>query len=147
MPTPPAQPVPAGYHTVTPYLRVSDPRRVLAFAREAFGAQVTEQLAAPDGSVMHAEMRVGDSMVMLGGAPDGSAPFPAMLYLYLPDVDAAYRRALAAGGSSLREPEDQFYGDRVGAVRDACGNEWWLATRQETLSAEELARRAASARG
>ena len=147
MPTPPASSVPEGYHTVTPYLRVSDPRLVLAFAGRAFGARVTEQLTAPDGSVMHAEMRVGDSLVMLGGAPDGSPPFPAMLYLYLPDVDDAYRRALDAGGTSLREPEDQFYGDRVGAVRDAGGNEWWLATRKETLSAEELARRVASAGG
>ena len=95
----------------------------------------------PDGSISHADVVIGDSHVMCGQAPDPSAAMPSMLYLYVPD--AAYRRALAAGATSIAEPATQFYGDRHGAVRDCCGNSWWLATHVEDVSPEEMERRAA----
>jgi uncharacterized glyoxalase superfamily protein PhnB len=91
---------------------------------------------------MHAEVIIGDSVIMMGEAGEVNPPVPAMLYLYLEDCDAAYQRALAAGAVSLQEPKDEFYGDRTAAVKDAFGNQWWMATRIEEVSAEELERRA-----
>ena len=99
-----------------------------------------ERLQTPDGRIMHAEVRIGDSVVMMGEASDDNPPIPAMLHLYLEDADAAYRRALAAGATSLREPEDQFYGDRTSGVQDAFGNQWWLATHIEDVPADEMQR-------
>jgi uncharacterized glyoxalase superfamily protein PhnB len=96
----------------------------------------------PDGSIMHAEVRIGDSVVMLADAAPKDSTFPAMIHLYIEDTDAAYRRALDAGAISLREPADQFYGDRSGGVKDRFGNHWWLATHIEDVSPEELQRRA-----
>jgi uncharacterized glyoxalase superfamily protein PhnB len=91
---------------------------------------------------MHAELRLGDSLVMIAEASAQYGPFPAMLHLYLEDVDAVYRRALAAGAAALQEPADQFYGDRTAGVRDAFGNTWWLATHIEDVPLEEMQRRA-----
>ena len=99
-------------------------------------------MAGPDGSVMHGEVRIGDSVVMMGEAWGESKPIAAALYLYVNDTDVTYRRALQAGATPLREPADQFYGDRSGGVKDPAGNQWWIATRKEDLSPEELARRA-----
>jgi PhnB protein len=96
---------------------------------------------APGGRIMHASVRIGDSPVMMG---ESSADYPSlqmMLYLYLEDSEAAYRRAMAAGASSIQEPKDEFYGDRVAAVRDVFGNQWWMATHIEDVSAEEMERR------
>ena len=100
------------------------------------------QIPARVVTVGHAEVRIGDSMVMMGEASDAWKPMPSALYLYVADVDVAYRRALAAGGTSTMEPMDQFYGDRSGGVKDPAGNIWWIATRVENLSREELERRA-----
>ena len=135
------KPVPDGYHTVTPYLKVEGVAELIDFLKQAFDAVETERLPGPDGKVGHAEVRIGDSVVMMGETSDGN-PMPAMIYLYLEDVDAAYKRALEAGATSLMEPADQFYGDRSGGVKDAFGNFWWVATRKEDLSPEELRRRA-----
>jgi len=140
----PVKPIPDGYHTVTPYLVVSGVARLLEFQQQAFGATVIERMTRPDGTVMHAEVRLGDSMVMLGEPQEASQAMPAMLYLYLEDVDAVYRRALAAGATSVREPATQFYGDRNCGVRDACGNQWWIATHVENVSPEEMKRRASA---
>jgi PhnB protein len=134
--------VPDGYHTVTPYLVVRDVAGLIDFLERAFGAREIERLQAPDGSLTHAEVRIGDSVIMMGAAGEGNPPLQSMLHLYLEDADAAYQQALAAGAASLREPEDQFYGDRTGGVQDAYGNQWWLATRIEDLSSEEIQRRA-----
>jgi PhnB protein len=140
--TEPVKPVPDGYHTVTPYLIVDDADGVIAFAQRAFDAELMHRSLGPDGGVMHAEIRIGDSRVMLGQANAQWPAMPAMLHLYVPDVDTVYRRALGAGARSVREPATQFYGDRSGGVADAAGNQWWIATRVEDVPPEEIARRA-----
>jgi PhnB protein len=139
-----AKHVPEGYHTVTPYLVVNNVAELIEFLKRTFGAEERELLSKPDGGIMHAEVMIGDSMVMMGEPADESEVIPALLYLYVDDCDAVYERALEAGATSLREPEDQFYGDRSAAVDDAFGNHWWLATHVEDVPAEEMQRRAVS---
>src|SRR5689334_18445947 len=136
--------IPKGYHTITPYLAVRDAQGLLEFLKKAFDATV-EVHALPDGTILNAQAQVGDSMVLIGQVPKGrpdSDLMPAMLYLYVEDADAWYRKAMAAGAESIREPADQFYGDRVGAVRDLASNQWWFATHKEEMPSEELVRRA-----
>lgn len=136
------KPIPDGYHNVTPYLVVPGVARLIDFLKNAFGAQEIERMTRPDGSVGHAEVRIGDSVVMMG-EPAGEAPaMPATIYLYVEDTDAAYRRALEAGATSVMAPADQFYGDRNAGVKDPCGNQWWIATHVEDVPPEEMARRA-----
>jgi uncharacterized glyoxalase superfamily protein PhnB len=137
----PPKPVPDNFHTVTPYLVVADVARLVDFLKQAFDAVETERMAGPDGAVMHATVRIGDSMVMMGRAGEGFPPMPTMLYLYGPDADASYRRALKAGATSVREVRDEFYGDRSGGVKDFAGNQWWVATHKEDVSPEEMKRR------
>lgn len=139
------KPIPDGYHTVTPYLMVPDVPRMIDFLIAAFGARETERHTRPDGSVGHAEVRIGNSAVMMGGAMEGFPAMPCMLYLYLPDVDAAYANALKAGGASLEEPAVVFYGDRRAGVRDEFGNLWYMATHVEDVPHEEIRRRAQAA--
>ena len=136
------KPVPDGFHTVVPYLLVPDATKLLDFVQRAFGAQVQEAMRGPDGQVVHADVMIGDSHVMLGQAHGQWKPMTAMLYLYVPDCDAVYSRALQAGGTSVREPRTEFYGDRSGGVADAFGNQWWIATHVEDVSKEEMERRA-----
>lgn len=135
---------PDGYHAITPYLVVADAPRLIGFLQAAFDGRETERLNAPNGRIAHAEMRIGDSVVMLGEARDGHKARPCMLYLYVNDVDAIWRRAVDAGAEAGQPPQDQFYGDRSGSVTDPCGNEWWIATRIEDVPPEELRRRAAA---
>lgn len=134
---------PAGHRTVTPYLLVRDARALIEFVERAFDGEVVRRWDKPDGTVRHAEVRIGDSRIMLADANEKWPPMPAMVHLYVDDADAVHRRALAAGATSIQEPEDMPYGDRSGGVRDACGNLWWLATRVEDLTDEEIVRRAA----
>jgi len=129
---------------VTPYLIVRDARALIEFMERAFGGAVVHRQDTPDGAVRHAEVQIGDSRIMLADAKEGWPPMPAMVHLYVDDVDAVYRRALAAGATSIHEPEDMPYGDRSGGVRDACGNLWWIATRVEDLTDEEIVRRVAA---
>jgi PhnB protein len=138
-------PRPDGYHSVTPYLVVDGAARVIEFLKQVFDAQEVMRLAAPGGRIGHADLRIGDSMVMLGDARPGHPAMPAMLYVYVDDVDAAYQRAMRAGAPSEQAPTDQFYGDRSGAVKDPCGNLWWIATRIEDVTPDELRRRAEAA--
>jgi uncharacterized glyoxalase superfamily protein PhnB len=133
-------PIPQGFGTVTPFLRVADAAKQIEFLQKAFAAQPTFRMNGPDGSLIHAEVKIGDSMVMIGQAPPGQE-MRSMINLYVPDTDALYHSALAAGATSIREPADQFYGDRSGGVRDVCGNEWWMATHIEDVSQEEMERR------
>lgn len=137
-------PIPKGYHTITPFLSVKDAHGLLDFLKKAFDAAVEVHIM-PDGTILNAQAQVGDSMVLIGQAPkdrpDGEL-MPAMLYLYVEDVDSWYVKAIAAGAESIREPADQFYGDRVGAVRDLARNQWWFATHKEEMSSEEMGRRA-----
>ncbi len=136
------KPIPEGYHTVTPYLAVNGAEKLLSFVKQAFGAEETFRMARPDGPIAHAEVRIGDSMVMMGeaGQAEGGR-MPGMLHLYVEDVDAVYQRALDCGATSIRGPEDQFYGDRSAGVKDVCGNQWWIATHIEDVPPEELRRR------
>lgn len=122
------KPIPEGYHTVTPYLIVADIPRQIEFLQKAFGAEETGRSATPEGDVNHAEVRIGTSRVMMGRAQEKWPAMPAMLYLYVEDVDSLYHRALEAGGTSVRELTDEPYGDRVGGVQDSHGNQWWIAT-------------------
>lgn len=138
------KPIPDGYHTVTPYLVVNGVPSLVEFLKKAFGAEQTESVPGADGKETHAEVKIGDSKVMMGEAGPQHPPLTAMLYLYVADCDAAYKRAVEAGGASIMPPTDMFYGDRSGAVKDACGNQWWMATRKENLSPEEIAKRAAA---
>ena len=140
-----AKPIPDGYHSVTPYLVVENGGRLVEYLEEAFGASVAHRMDHPDGSLWHADLQVGDSHVMLGGASDKSPETPASIYLYIEDADAGYRRALNAGGISIMEPQDMFYGDRHGGVKDPSGNSWWIATHIEDVSAEELKKRGEAA--
>jgi PhnB protein len=139
------KPRPDGYHSVTPYLVVDGAASVIDFLKEVFNAQEVMRLAAPRGRIGHTEMRIGDSLVMLGDAHDGHPPMQAMLHVYVDDADATYQRAVAAGAPSVQAPADQFYGDRSGAVKDPCGNLWWIATHIEDVAPDELKRRAEAA--
>ncbi len=126
------EPVREGFHTVTPYLMVREAERLIDFVKQAFGA--TELLRATGSAGgMHAEVRIGDSAVMIGGAgaPDGE--MPAAIHLYLDDVDAVYERALRAGATSITEPADQAYGDRSAGVKDPFGNVWYIATHKKDV--------------
>ena len=137
--------VPAGYHTITPYLMVPGVAKLIDFLKQAFGATEILRFPGKDGGVMHAEVKIGDSILMMGEPQGDMIPMPAVIHLYVEDADATYRRAIQAGGSGLREPADQFYGDRSGGVRDASGNQWWISTHIEDVSMEEMQRRAAAA--
>ena len=134
------KPIPDGYHTLTPYLFVEDVAGFLDFLGRAFGAEVTECLKTEEGAITHAEARIGDSMIMMSPGKGDFQPMPASFYLYVEDTDATYHSALEAGSVSVMEPADQFYGDRNAGVKDPAGNDWWIATHQEDLTSEELAR-------
>ena len=134
--------IPEGYPNVTAYLVNEGVDRVIRFLRQAFGA--TERfppMMRPEGTIMHAEMRIGDSVVMMGEACVECPPMPACFYIYVEDVDGTYRRALRAGAVAVSEPRDQFYGDRSAGVRDPSGNLWWIATHKEDVSDQEMERR------
>ena len=133
---------PAGYHSLTPYLVVQRASALIEFLEEVFDAEQKERLPAPGNLIAHAELRIGDSVVMLGDARGPHTPMPAMLYVYVDDVDATYQRALAAGATQVQPVADQFYGDRSGGIKDPCGNLWWIATHIEDVPADELQRRA-----
>jgi uncharacterized glyoxalase superfamily protein PhnB len=109
--------------------------------KQAFAAEEIQRMSQPDGSIAHAEVRIGDSRVMLGEASGEYESIPAMLHLYVEAADIVYERALQAGATSVRELADQFYGDRIGGVKDSFGNQWWIATHIEDVSPAELVRR------
>jgi len=120
---------PEGYSSVSPYLMVDGAQRVIDFLKDAFGATELRRFDMPDGTVMHAEVQIDDSVVMLA---DGGGPwpaFPAWLHVYVRDVDATYRRALEAGGASVQEPQQKEGDpDRRGGVKDPAGNTWWISS-------------------
>ena len=144
---PKVNPIPQGYHTVTPYLTVSNAAELLQFVKRAFGAQELLAHRGPDGAIQHAEARIGDSIVMMGQPGGEGKARPSTIYLYVPDVDMVYRAALSAGGKSVREPADQFYGDRNACVEDSWGNQWFMATHIEDVSPDEFRRRAGAMKG
>jgi len=142
--------VPEGYHTVTPYLAIRDATRAIAFYTRAFEAQEITRMAGPDGKVMHAELRIGDSMLMLSeDSPESGCHSPLSLkgttftlYLYVPDVDTTFARAIAAGATAVMPVANMFWGDRHGQVVDPFGHRWSIATHTEDLSQQEITQRA-----
>ena len=144
---PSVKPIPEGAHTVTPYLVVEGIPKLLDFLKQAFGAQERFRMARPDGGVMHADVKIGDSTIMMGEAMGEWKPKPCSLYLYVEDVDAVYQRAIDAGGTKVREPSNQFYGDRTGGVIDPSGNYWGIATHVEDVPPEEMKKRFAAMMG
>lgn len=144
--------LPAGYHTATPYLIVNDGARAIEFYKQAFGATEVLRLALPDGKVGHAEIKIGDSHIMLADEfPDMDARSPATIggtpvsmLLYFQDCDAVFARAVSVGARVLRPVQDQFYGDRAGTVADPFGHKWTIATHTEDLSPEEIQKRASA---
>lgn len=143
------KPIPDGYHSLTPYLVVSDATKALAFYAQAFGAKELFRLPMPNGKIAHAEMKVGDSAFMLADeAPEMDAKSPATiggspvsLLLYVPNVDAMVKQAEAAGATIVRPVADQFYGDRSAVLVDPFGHKWSLATHVEDVSPEEMNKR------
>jgi len=135
------KPIPDGYHAVIPYLMVHGAAQLIDFLRQAFDAQEKERHTMPDGSIMHAEVKIGDSVIMLAEAIGESKPMPAVIHLYVNDCDAVYKKAIKAGATSVREPANQFYGDRSGGVKDSTGNMWWISTHVEDVPPEELQKR------
>lgn len=140
------QPIPKGYHTLTPYLTVRDAIRAIQFYKDAFGAEEIGVMKGPDGKVMHAEIRIGDSLVMLG---DESPQFGALsplsiggsgmgLHVYVEDVDSAFDRAIRAGGTVEMPVTDMFWGDRYGKLTDPFGHKWSLATRKRNMTSEDI---------
>lgn len=132
---------PAGYHTVIPQTVVEDARATLAFVENVFGGKVLEVYEEDGGRVRHSEVEIGDSRVMIASTNDEFGPFPFLVTVYVDDVDATYARAVEHGATGLREPEDQFYGDRTAGVLDSQGNQWWVSTHIEDVSPEEMQRR------
>jgi len=144
------KPIPEGYHSITPYLTVRGADRAIDFYRRAFGAEELARLNGPDGkTVMHAELKIGDSRFFLGDEVAGMGcrsaetlgGSPSGIYLYVKDVDEAFRKAVAAGATVKTPLEDMFWGDRTGSVIDPFGNTWDLATRREDVPPEEMKRR------
>ncbi|MCC5850478.1 MAG: VOC family protein [Verrucomicrobia bacterium] len=129
---------PPEYHTVIPYLTVKDAHGLVDFLKTVFDAQPGECLNRPDGTIMHAEVRIGDSTVMLSEACEEMGPMPASLYVYVKDVDAAFKRAVDAGATPIMPPDDMFWGDRFCCVQDKWGNQWSPSTHIQDLSPEEI---------
>lgn len=132
------KPIPDGYHTVTPYLTVERADKLIHFLKKAFDAKQLTRVDRPDGKIGHAQVRIGDSAVMIGEPFGDCKAIPANLYVYVKDADVTYKRALKAGGTSVMKPTDMFYGDRYGAVKDHAGNTWGIATHIEDVSLAEL---------
>ncbi len=137
------KPIPDGFHSVTPYVTVKGAGKTIEFLKQAFGAKLDhEPIKRPDGSIMHATLKIGDSMVMLAEENEQMKATPTTLYLYVPNVDTVYQTAIKAGGKSVMEPTDMFYGDRSGGVKDPAGNSWFIATHKEDVGEQELTKRA-----
>ena len=149
----PVSPVPAGYHTVTPYLIVSDAKRAIEYYKKAFGASEIMRHAGPDGRIGHAEIMIGDTRLMMADefpemgvkSPQTIGVTPVGLCIYVPNVDKLFNQAIANGGKVERPLEDQFYGDRSGTLIDPFGHKWTIATHIEDVSPEEMERRMAEA--
>jgi len=142
------KPVPDGYHTVTPYLVLKDAKRALEFYKKAFGAETTVNMPSPDGRVMHAEVKIGDSMLFMADefpemspeikSPQSAGCVTGTVFLYVPNVDAVFKRAVDAGAKVVMPVEDMFWGDRFGKLSDPFGHHWGIATHKEDLTPSEM---------
>jgi PhnB protein len=147
------KPIPEGYHTVTPYLVVDNATEALRFYQRAFNAKEIERMEGPQGKIAHAELKIGDSIVMIADempgagtrSPKSLGGTPSGIFLYLDDVDTAFQRAVAAGAKADQQPTDMFWGDRYGKLTDPFGHSWSMATRKEEVAPEEMKRRAQEA--
>ncbi len=148
-PTKKVNPIPKDMHTVTPNLVIAGCGQAIDFYKRALGAEELDRFMSPDGkSVWHASLKIGNSVVFLndemegmtGPAPGPGRPSPVRLWLYVPDCDAAFQRAVSAGAKARRQPEDMFWGDRTGAIADPYGYEWEFATRVKEMSRDEMRR-------
>ena len=147
-----AQAIPKGYHTVTPSLVVAGAAKAIDFYKKALEAQEVMRFPGPDGTIMHAEIRIGDSTIMLGDempehggrGPKSYGGTPVAFFVYRDNVDAAWKRAVDAGATPIMPLVDQFWGDRAGCLEDPFGHRWWLAQHVEDLTPEELKKRAES---
>lgn len=146
-------PIPAGYRAVTPYLCVRGAAQAIEFYKKAFGAKELSRMPSPDGRIGHAEIQIGDSMIMLsdefpemgGKSAQALGGTPVGIMLYVDNVDAVFERAIAAGATSKQPPENQFWGDRFGRLTDPFGHDWSVATHIEDITPDEMARRSAEA--
>jgi uncharacterized glyoxalase superfamily protein PhnB len=149
------KPVPDGYHTLTPYLVIRDAAKAIEFYKKAFGAKETFRMPGPGGKIMHAELQIGDSMLMLAeempeyGAksPQALGGSPVNVFLYVEDADKVFNQAVAAGATVTMPLADQFWGDRYGKLADPFGHQWSVATHKEDVAPEEMVKRAAKAMG
>jgi len=143
-----AKPIPEGYHTLTPFLTVRNAVRAMEFYKQAFGAQERGVAKGPDGKVMHAELKIGDSVIMLSDeypefgslSPQSVGGSPMGLHIYIENVDAAFDRAVKAGAQVEMPVMDQFWGDRYGKLKDPFGHKWSIATHVKDVSADEMKR-------
>jgi len=146
------KPIPDGYHSVTPYLIVKGAAKAIDFYKNAFGATEIMRFPGPNNTVMHAEIKIGDSVVMLADEPAGGSSrnplaiggTPVSLMVYVDDVDTVFNQAVSLGAKSTRAVEDQFYGDRSGNLTDPFGHVWTVSTHKEDVSSEEMQRRMAA---
>ena len=146
-------PVPAGYHSITPHLVCRGAAKAIDFYKKAFGAKEQLRMSAPDGSIAHAEIAIGDSMVMLGdeapqmgaSAPETVGGTPVHIFIYTPNVDKLYAQAIAAGATGNQPPTDMFWGDRYAKLSDPFGHKWSMATHIEDVSPKEMDKRMAAA--
>jgi PhnB protein len=146
------KPIPEGYHSVTPYLAVQDGAQAIDFYKRAFGAKELTRMAGPDGKVSHAEIKIGDSIIMLGAmtsaelrSPQSLGASTVSIFLYLDDVDTTFRQALSAGAKETQPLADMFWGDRYGRLRDPFGHSWSLAQHIEDVAPAEMEKRAKEA--
>ena len=142
-------PIPEGYRTVTPYLIIRDAARAIEFYVKAFGAKEVMRMPLPDGKLAHAEIQIGDSMIMMADenpewgarSPQALNGTPVGVFLYVPDVDATFQRAVDAGATPTMPPSDMFWGDRYGKLKDPFGHEWSVGTHVEDVPPEEMGKR------
>ena len=142
-----AKPVPEGFHTMTPQLTLDDAAKTIDWYKKALGAQEISRSLGPDGKIMHAELAIGNSRfmvndVMMGKGPKGFGGSPASFWLYVDDSDALFKRAVNEGATIQMPMDNQFWGDRAGAVADPAGYTWWISTRTEDLTQDEIRKRA-----
>ncbi|MGH9969460.1 MAG: VOC family protein [Pyrinomonadaceae bacterium] len=149
------KPIPDGYHSVTPYLIIKGAADAIEFYKKAFGATELFRMPQPDGKVAHAEIKIGDSPIMLSDehpelgytSPTTLGGTPVSIMIYVDDVDTIFKQAIAAGGEQQKPVQDQFYGDRSGSLKDPFGHVWHVSTHVEDVSPEEIDKRAAAAHG
>ena len=145
----PVKPIPQGYHTITPYLTVQNASRAIEFYSKALGAKEVMRMEAPGGKIGHAELKIGDSMLMLSDempqskvrSPQSVGGTTAGIFLYVENVDAFFDKAVAAGAKTVAKPEDMFWGDRFGSFMDPFGHHWSVATHKEDVSPEQMRKR------